>query len=440
MTGARILLFAPSAYPLGGVATWASYLLPGLRARGFEPTFALTSGRHHDPKAYLAVHPFSPAVAVPCGAGTQAARVRHAAAAITAARPDIVAFANLPDVALAAQRLRRQGGFAGKLVWIEHGIDRQSFIDARSLSGALDAFVATNQLGCELARGFAGFAPARVFYAPYGVAPSPAVPRPRRDSNAKLNLLYAGRLEAEQKRVQDLPRLADELARRDVAFRLVIAGAGSQEAGLRRHFAASPHEVAFLGFVPPEALTREVLPQADALLVLSCWETGPLVAFEAMAAGVPVVTSRFFGSHSEAAFVEEGNCLMFRVGDMGGAAQAIARLRDPALARRLAHAGHALVADRYSRDVSIRRWDEVLRAILALPALARQMSPERLAPAGRLERWLGPRAGERLSSLLGRAYRHREPGGEWPHWLAPSQAERDDFQRALSAAELGVCV
>ena len=431
-------MFAPSAYPLGGVAVWASYLLPGLRARGWAPTLALTKGRYHDPEAYLRVHPFSPVLAVPCGTGTQAARVRHAAEAIRAAEPNIVAAVYLPDVVLAVQRLRREAAFHGKLVWIEHGVDRQSFIDARSLAGALDGFVAANQLGRRLACGFAGLAQARVFHAPCGVAASVEAPRPREAESAKLTLLFAGRLENQQKRVQDLPRLADELARREIAFRLVIAGTGPDEASLRRRFAQSPHEVVFLGFVPPKTLAGEAMRQVDALIVLSDWETGPLVAFEAMAAGVAVICSRFVGSQAEAAFVDGKTCLMFPVGDMAAAAERIAQLRDAALRARLIEAGRALVAVRLSREVSVARWDEVLNEILRLPALSDERGPERLAPGGRIERWFGPRAGERISSALGRGFRHGAPGGEWPHILARSEAEQANYQRALTLAETGV--
>ena len=437
MNPKTLMLFAPSAYPLGGVATWADYLLPGLRSIGWNPTLALTQGRHHDPAAYLRIHPFTPVVTIDCGAGAQASRVRNAAAAIAKARPDIVAAVNLPDVALAVRRLRGLGAFAGRLAMVEHGINRETLLDMRKLSSVVDAFVGANRLTCALARRFAGLDPSRVFYAPCGVGSSRSPERPQTEHSSKLNLLYAGRLERDQKRIHELPVLADELRRLGVAFRLEIAGGGPEEAGLRRRFADSGHEVTFLGVVAQRELCERVLSQADALLILSAWETGPLVAYEAMAAGVPVVSSRFVGSGLEGALIEGDTCLMFPVGDMRAAAAAVARLCDPALGRRLSEAALALVSARYGREISVSRWDVVFRQILGLPKLPPTHSSESLKPSGRLDHWIGPEAGDLVRGAFGRAYRHGEPGGEWPHLLTRSDAETEAFHALLGACETG---
>jgi glycosyltransferase involved in cell wall biosynthesis len=433
MTGHSLMLFAPSAYPLGGVATWISYLLPGLRERGWRPTLALTQGRWHDPGAYLANHPYAPAVSVPCGAGTQASRVHEASRAIEQAAPDLVAVVNLPDVIVAAVHLRRRGVFSGRIVAVEHGFARQTFIDMRALRAGLDAFVGTNKLTLELAIRFASIAPSRAFYAPYGAARPRTLARNRRPAET-LTLLYVGRLEAEQKRVNDLPALAAELARQEVAYKLLIAGGGSEEQTLRQSL-RDVANVEFLGVLDEARLCETILPQADALLVLSDWETGPIVAWEAMAAGVPVVCSRYVGSGAERALVDGENCLMFPVGDMRAAATAIGRLRDPEVTAKLSRSGTVLVEQRYSRETSIARWDEAFTSILALPPLA--PSPARLAlkSAGRLDRWLGPRLGDSLRKALGRGYKHSAPGGEWPHLLTRSDADAELYAGLVAACE-----
>jgi glycosyltransferase involved in cell wall biosynthesis len=433
VTARSLLLFAPSAYPLGGVATWISYLLPGLRERGWRPTLALTQGRWHDPGAYLANHPYAPVVSVPCGAGTQASRVREASRAIKQAAPDLVAVVNLPDVILAAVHLRRRSLFSGRVVAVEHGFARQTLIDMRALRTELDAFVVTNKLTMELASRFASIAPSRVFYAPYGAA-RPKTPRRNGRPAEILTLLYIGRLEAEQKRVHDLPALATELARQGVACRLLIAGAGSDEQALRRNL-RDVADAEFLGVVDQVRLSETILPHVDGLLVLSDWETGPIVAWEAMAAGIPVVCSQYVGSGAERALVDGENCLMFPIGDVRAAAAAIGRLRDPEVTAKLSQAGRALVERRYSREISIACWDEAFTSILALPQLA--PSPARLAlkSAGRLDRWLGPRLGDSLRKALGRGYEHSAPGGEWPHLLTRSDADAELYAGLVAACE-----
>ena len=92
--------------------------------------------------------------------------------------------------------------------------------------------------------------------------------------------------------------------------------------------------VRFLGAVPPAELRERVLRPGRVLLVLSTWEFGPLVAWQAMAWGSLVVSSRFVGSGLEGFLRDGGNALTFPVGDVDAAAAAIARLRDPALRAR----------------------------------------------------------------------------------------------------------
>src|SRR4051812_47507009 len=65
-----ILFLAPSAYPLGGVADWLDYLLPGLERNGWRCTLGLTTGRYHDADAYLAVHPWHRVNHVSCATGS----------------------------------------------------------------------------------------------------------------------------------------------------------------------------------------------------------------------------------------------------------------------------------------------------------------------------------------------------------------------------------
>jgi glycosyltransferase involved in cell wall biosynthesis len=104
-------------------------------------------------------------------------------------------------------------------------------------------------------------------------------------------LLYAGRLEGQK----DPLLLADAVA----AFagthpgaRLLIAGEGTLEPQVRARLQAegvgdSSH---FLGPVPRPRLAG-LMQAADALLITSAFETGPTVGLEALACGLPVVTT-----------------------------------------------------------------------------------------------------------------------------------------------------
>jgi len=409
----HVLFVAPSAYPLGGLATWLDYLLPGLEAKGWLATLGLAAGRFHDPERYLLAHPWHRVVRIPCRTGSREGRVRALEAAIAQLTPDLVASVNIPDSVEAAAR-RRAEGQPVRAVLTMHGIQQDLVADAARCARMLDAVVCANRLAAELVTRTGSF-PERVFYAPCGVAASEQLPD-REPRGEILRLLYAGRLEHEQKRVLDVVPILSALDARGARWRLTIAGSGPAEAELRDHLAAAGlrGRVDFLGSVAHADLLDEVLPQADVLLITSLWETGPIVAWEAMAAGVVVASGRYIGSGQEASLRDEQNCLLLPLADPAAAAARIERLRDPLLFDRLRAGGLALVRARYTHAHSVAAWDSALRRIGGLPV--RVLPPLSPAPAaGRLDHLLGTGSGERLRHVLGRSFTHAEPGGEWPH-------------------------
>jgi len=105
-------------------------------------------------------------------------------------------------------------------------------------------------------------------------------------------LAFVGRLD-KQKGVDTLLEAMSMLAERGAAPRLVIAGAGPQRKIIER-FVDSPagSTCRYLGFVHD---VRGLLSAADVLVMPSRWEGLPLVAVEAMAAGLPVIASRCDG-------------------------------------------------------------------------------------------------------------------------------------------------
>jgi len=97
-----------------------------------------------------------------------------------------------------------------------------------------------------------------------------------------------------------------------------------------------------------------------------------------------------------------------------------------------------LIAQRYSREISIACWNDAFASIIALPPLASSPASVALRPSGRLDRWFGPRLGDGLRQALGRGYRHGEPGGEWPHLLARSDADAELYAGLVAACEAGL--
>lgn len=411
-----ILFVSPSAYPLGGVQTWLDYLLPGLAERGWRPVLGLVAGRFHDVGHYLKVHPWPDAVAIANPTGSPEGRIRALIAAIRQVRPQLVVSVNIPDVYAAIERLRARREASPYIVMSNHSIEAQYLGDARSWRHVLDGMIGTNRLTCRLAEEWADLESARVHYAPYGVE-FPSSPVRRSWNVGPLRIAYSGRLDEGQKRAGDIPGILDRLEALGVAYHFQVAGGGPSEPALRERLRSGIESgrVRFLGVLDPAALNERLYDWADVLLVTSFWETGPIVIWEAMARGLPVVSSRYVGSGLEGSLKEGDNCLLFPVGDVETAAAQLRRAADPAIRAALAERGDQLVRDRYTREQSVAIWDRCLRAILQQPRRENRAQPAPVTPAGRLDRWLGTGVGESVRRVLGIRFAHASAGGEWPH-------------------------
>jgi glycosyltransferase involved in cell wall biosynthesis len=109
--------------------------------------------------------------------------------------------------------------------------------------------------------------------------------------NGPLHLAFCNRLSQYQKRVFDLPEVLYELNRREVDFRLNIAGEGPDERELVRRLesAGIVGKVRMTGRLSPGEV-QDVLLSSDVFLLTSDFEGLPISLLESLAAGcVPVV-------------------------------------------------------------------------------------------------------------------------------------------------------
>ena len=345
----RLAIVAPTAYLLGGVQTWLDYLVPGLEAAGWQVTVLLVNGVLSDAHRYLIHHPFPRVHLVENRTGSREGRVRALGDAIGRVDPELVLTVNIVDAYEAVARLRSGEG-APKVVMALHALNPSFYGDIAEWSAVLDGVIATNRLGAAAAVVCAGLPEHRVHYAPCGVLVR-ELPAPEQ-APSELKLLYAGRFDVAEKRVLDLPPVLRALDRCGLKFTLKLAGSGPAEAELRLALLDFGDRVEFMGVLSEAQLRASFFRPGALALVLSPSETGPLVAWEALANGVAVVSSRFVGMGLEGSLRVGETCLSFPVGDTEAAAAAIARLSDSALRQSLARAGYAMVRKRYGRDVS----------------------------------------------------------------------------------------
>lgn len=146
---------------------------------------------------------------------------------------------------------------------------------------------------------------------------------------------------------------------------VVIAGSGAEEAHLRDLAASLGVRTEFLGAVGPDVVRRELSRAAVFCLPCVVAANGdldgiPVALMEAMAAGVPVVSTRLSGVPE---LIEDGvTGRLAAPGDPGSLADALAGvLRDPEAADRMAAAARISVAARHD----LRRTSARLAAILS---------------------------------------------------------------------------
>lgn len=422
---------APSAYPLGGVAVWLDNLCKQLPVFGWEPKVGLVSGRWHDAAGYRAAYPELPTTEVPNPTGSAEGRRRALAKLLREYLPEIVVGVNIGAVYPASVRLRAQGMYF-RTVLALHGISASLLKDVEMYRQSLDAVVATNRLSCRLSEDVGGMPNSRVLYAPYGVDLQPFSAAARDHYDGPVRIALVGRLDFAQKNIETIPEILRQLERLGVDYRFVVAGDGPDREWLERTLRPQIDKdcVKFLGSLDTAVLAKEVYAQADVLLLTSRWETGPLVAWEAMTAGLAVVCSRYVGSGLEGALKDGRNCLMFDIGDAEGAASRIAMLRDRDLREQLVRAGKQLVRDRYSMRKSGEAWAASFDAILTLPL--RDIEPREIPPerAGRLDWAVGTSVAESIRRFFRIRFDHQSPGGEWPHTGALGVCETSLLERA----------
>ena len=192
-----------------------------------------------------------------------------------------------------------------------------------------------------------------------------------------LMLGYSGRLEAEQKQVGRLVELCGCLEAQGMNFWLEIAGSGLEESCLRRRLAGKP--VKFLGRLN-ETQMAAAYRDWDFLVCTSDYETGPLVALEAMAAGVPPIMPDI--PCQATVLLRQHGFSMYPRGDMAAAAKLIQHLTAQENRADYRKKIQQLVANRNPETFAASLAGELAK-ILQSPSHAARMK----TPAGLVE-WL----------------------------------------------------
>jgi glycosyltransferase involved in cell wall biosynthesis len=412
----KLLFVAPSAYILGGVQDWLYMLTLGLRERGHNVIVAVPNSKYHRLDHFNNHFSGIKAVSFVNKTGTAEGRVRGLSHCILANKADLVIGVNIGDIYEAFWRVKERLG-RSKLVMTIHAIEANYFLDIKEYFAIIDAIITTNKLTELMVSNLSLLSSRRIFYAPYGIHKVEAIDTDKRYDCLKI--AWVGRIENAQKRVSDLYRVLLELDKLDIDYQLSIAGDGAFQDELKKDLGVwvKNKKVIFYG-----VLQKREMPlfysSHNVFLITSQWETGPIVAWEAMACGLAVVSSTYIGSNAEKALMHNETALLYPIGNAKEAALQINRLNNPHFRKQISDNGRYIANSRYSAEASLNAWEEAFISIVNLPIKnGLSMQVKRRTPANsRLELLLGTNLSEMIRHILP-ASNASSPGSEWPHSL-----------------------
>ncbi len=417
----RLLIISRSHNPLGGADRIIADLCRELPSHQWETILGLTKGaRFDDPQGYLSVHQGLNAIEIDGTFGSREARLKSLIKCIRSVRPDIVLSMRVFDAYEAICQLKhRDLKTAPRLAVGVRALEPAYIYDVRLFRKNIDLCVTSGKLIAALCVTKGGLSEDRVESIGGGVAPPQKPVRPRQlaenNHTRPIRLLYAGRLEAPQKRALDLIPLIRQLLAEGLHFTLDICGAGPEEETLKKDL-ASLSQVTFHGWVDQHTLYEHFYPTADVFLHFAAWEGITISPREAMIHGCVPVISRFPGIQYEGHFINGVNCLQFAIGEISSACACIKKLAcESGRLTELSANALASQTGRYTFTGAIEAWANALDHCLEkpkqfgdYPEIAEWISGRlsRLGVPARLQVW--------MRKLTRRPILHATPGSEWP--------------------------
>jgi Glycosyltransferase len=275
----KVIVTSPS-WSLNGVNTFSANLVRGLRGKGIDAALLVTGITYVERKPLPLPKDIPVERLVIPRAATWHARRRALLRRLESAAP-CVYFPNHDFLhSSVASALSPGIGIVG----IVHSDDSQHYDHASRMGSSWNATVAVSHTIARHLRDRCDADASRLSVIPYGVEVAEAIPG-KRDA-AELRIIYAGRLDSEQKRSCDLIAIAAELQRRNVAFTLTIVGEGPARAAIQRMILANGlhDKVKLRGTVDNDRMST-LYRDFHAFLLPSAYEGMPLAMLEAMGQG-----------------------------------------------------------------------------------------------------------------------------------------------------------
>ena len=196
---------------------------------------------------------------------------------------------------------------------------------------------------------------------------------PRQHLKGQAHLLFVGRL-AGVKGVPLLLSAIEELGDSVPGLRLTVVGDGPDRQVLEEQAKALGDRVSFVGY-KSQAEVAALLAKSDALVLPSFAEGVPVVLMEAMAAGLPVITSRIAGIPELVKHGESG--LLTAPGNLAQLTTALREiLTEPETRQKMGQLGRARVLADFNSKEEAARLSSLIQTYATVPVQRPAIRPE----------------------------------------------------------------
>jgi len=272
-----------------GVTTYCENLAEGLNDAGHEVILLAGSTSHYPSKSYTQHKAFRKCVFLKRGISTAKSHLKKYIKSIKDLNPDVLIINNSSFVMASLPFLP----WDIIRIPVIHNIIETEVRPFLALHFWWDRAICVSPFVARVAKGLPGSA--KLYCCPLGIKVDAANARIYKagTKNEPLSIVWAGRVEENQKRADLIPRIAHELDNREVSYRWTILGDGKDLGAITKTLTdmGIKNKFGFKGSVPRQHVL-ETFREADVMVMPSEFEGLPQALLESMRMGAVPVVSR----------------------------------------------------------------------------------------------------------------------------------------------------
>jgi glycosyltransferase involved in cell wall biosynthesis len=341
-----------------GITTYCENLADGLNDAGHEVILLAGSTSHYPSEKYRPTKAFRKCVFLKRGVSTAKSHLKKYIKSIKDLNPDVLIINNSPFVMASLPYIP----WHIIRIPVIHNIRETEVRPFLALHFWWDRAVCVSPFIARVAKGLPGSA--KLYVCPLGIKVYTANTRIYNagTKSEPLSMVWAGRVDKDQKRADLIPQIAHELEIKKISYRWTVLGDGKDLGTVTKTLTdmGIKNKFRFMGLVPRQHVL-ETFREADVLVMPSDYEGLPQALLESMNMGVVPVVSRIPGSTDyiirdgeEGFLCERGKPESFaqKISELEQNRILLFRMSEAAIERVKSHFSHHAFAERIIQNIS----------------------------------------------------------------------------------------